>query len=129
MGVLLMITPPCVTGHWAGKMDVLLNNEEQWYIRWLLSEHPTSRIDNYNGLRGISCPAAREKMAINPYGDVLSCPLIQIGYGNITDDRLINIQKKMLEDPFYLKRFSDGCLPSNNLDFIKKRLVNFRDIK
>ena len=129
MGVLLMITPPCVTGHWAGKMNVLLNDEEQWYIRWLLSKYPIARIDNYNGLRRISCPAGREKMAINPYGDIVSCPLIQIIYGNITTDRLINVQNKILEDPFYLKGFSDGCLPSNDLDFIKERLIGYRDIK
>lgn len=127
MGVLLMITPPCVTGHWAGKMDVLLNDEEQWYIRWLLSRYPATRIDNYNGLRRISCPAAREKMAINPYGDVVSCPLIQIVYGNVTNESLLSIQSKMLEDPFYLKGLSDGCLPSHDLDFIEKRLLDFRD--
>ena len=129
MGVLLMITPPCVTGHWAGKMDVLLNDEEQWYIRWILSKYPMTRIDNYNGLRKISCPAAREKMALNPYGDVVSCPLIQIIYGNITADSLISIQKKMLEDPFYLKGLSDGCLPSHDHDFIKKRLIKQRDAR
>lgn len=125
--VLLMITPPCVTGYWAGKMDVLLNEKEQWYIRWILSRYPMTRIDNYNGLRKISCPAAREKMAVNPYGDIVSCPLIQIVYGNILSDRLVDIQKKMLEDSYYLKGLSDGCLPSHDLEFIRDRLVGFRD--
>ena len=129
MDVLLMITPPCVTGHWAGKMEVLLNDEEQWYIRWILSNYSMTRIDNYNGLRKISCPAAREKMAINPYGDVVSCPLIQIVYGNVLSDSLRTIQNRMLEDPYYLKGLSDGCLPSHDHDFIRDRLVNIRDIK
>lgn len=129
MDVLLMITPPCVTGHWAGKMDVLLNDEEQWYIRWILSTYPMTRIDNYNGLRKISCPAAREKMALNPYGDVVSCPLIQIVYGNVLSERLKNIQAIMLKDPYYLKGLSDGCLPSHDHDFIRDRLVNYRDAK
>lgn len=128
-GVLLMITPPCVTGHWAGRMDVLLNDEEQWFIRWVLSKYPMTRIDNYNGLRRISCPAAREKMALNPYGDVVSCPLIQIVYGNVLSDRLVAIQGKMLEDPYYLKSLSDGCLPSHDRDFIRDRLVNYRDVE
>ncbi|MDP3791599.1 MAG: radical SAM protein [Candidatus Omnitrophota bacterium] len=127
--VLLMITPPCVTGHWAGKMEVLLNKDEQWYIRWVLSTHAMTRIDNYNGLRRISCPAAREKMAVNPYGDVTSCPLIQIIYGNVLSDRLVDIQKNMLKDQYYLKGFKDGCLPSHNLEFIRDRLINFRDLK
>lgn len=127
MGVMLMITPPCVTGHWAGKMDVLLNEEEQWYIKWILGMYPHTRIDNYNGLKKISCPAAREKMAINPYGDVVSCPLIQIVYGNVTSESLISIQRKMLKDHFYLKGLRDGCLPSHDMDFITERLVNYRD--
>jgi len=127
--VLLMITPPCVTGHWSGKMDVLLNDEEQWYIRWILSAYPMTRIDNYNGLRRISCPAAREKIAINPYGDIVSCPLIQIVYGNVLSNRLVDIQKKMLEDPYYLKGLKDGCLPSHDREFIRDRLLNYRDVK
>lgn len=129
MNVLLMITPPCVTGHWAGKMEVLLNDEEQWYIRWILSTFPMTRIDNYNGLRKISCPAAREKMALNPYGDVVSCPLIQIVYGNVLSENLKDIQAKMLTDAYYLKGLSDGCLPSHDHDFIRDRLVNYRDVK
>lgn len=127
MGVMLMITPPCVTGHWAGKMEVLLDEKEQWYIRWILSKYRHTRIDNYNGLRKISCPAAREKMAVNPYGDVVSCPLIQIVYGNVTHESLKSIQLKMLADRFYLKELSDGCLPSHDMDFIKERLVAGRD--
>lgn len=127
MGVLLMITPPCVTGRWAGKFDVLLNEEEKWYLRWILARHPWARLDNYNGLRKLSCPAAREKMAVNPYGDVVSCPLIQIAYGNVVQEPLADIQARMLQDPFYLKDLSDGCLPSHDLNFIQERLVEGRD--
>lgn len=127
MGVMLMITPPCVTGRWAGKFDVLLNEEEKWYLRWILARHNWTRLDNYNGLKKLSCPAAREKMALNPYGDVVSCPLIQIVYGNVTRDRLADIQARMLEDPFYHKDLRDGCLPSHDLNFIQERLVEGRD--
>ncbi|MEW5758305.1 MAG: radical SAM protein [Candidatus Omnitrophota bacterium] len=127
LGVLLMITPPCVTGHWRGKLEVLLNEEEKWYIRWLLSMFKNTRIDNYNGLKKISCPAGREKLAVNPYGDVVSCPLIQIVYGNIKNDTLVSIQKKILKDKFYLKGFDDGCLPSHDINFINERLINYRD--
>lgn len=123
MGVMLMMTPPCVTGNWAGKLDVLLNPEEQWYVKWLLARYPHTRIDNYNGLKTICCPAAREKMAINPYGDVVSCPLIQIVYGNATRTPLAEIQREMLKDPFYHKGLSDGCLPSHDHDFIRQRLT------
>lgn len=122
MEVMLMITPPCVTGNWAGKLDILLNDEEQWYIKWILARFSHTRIDNYNGLRTICCPAAREKMAINPYGDVVSCPLIQIVYGNTTETSLKKIQDQMLKDPFYHKKLTDGCLPSHDMDFIRERL-------
>ena len=127
MSVMLMITPPCVTGNWSGKLDVLLNEDEKWYVRWILSSFPETRLDNYNGLKGLSCPAAREKMAVNPYGDVVSCPLIQIVYGNVNSDRLKTIQEKMLKDPFYFKNLRDGCLPSHDMDFINERLVKERD--
>ena len=128
MGVMLMITPPCVTGHWAGRLDVLLTEEERWYIKWILSRYPHTRIDNYNGLRRLACPAAREKMALNPYGDVVSCPLIQIVYGNVRESKLRDIQASMLEDHYYFMDHSDGCPPSSDMNFIQDRLVNNRDV-
>ncbi len=35
------------------------------------------------GRNKIGCPAGMEKIYITPYGDVIPCPFIHIGFGNI----------------------------------------------
>lgn len=123
-GVILQITPPCVTGAWKNKTDILLSKNERLYLRWLLAKHSHARMDTYSGYKGIRCPAAREKIGIHPYGNVVSCPLIQIIYGNIKDDSLENIRKKMLENPYYHVVSREGCLPSFNQEFIDKYMLD-----
>jgi len=123
-GVMLQITPPCVTGAWKNKIDILLSKNERLYLRWLLAKYSHARMDTYSGYKGIRCPAAREKVGVHPYGDVVSCPLIQIVYGNIKDDSLENIRKKMLENPYYHVVSREGCLPSFNGEFIDKYMLD-----
>jgi MoaA/NifB/PqqE/SkfB family radical SAM enzyme len=118
--VILQITPPCVTGAWKNRLDILLSKEERIYLRWLLARYPHSRMDTYSSYFGIRCPAAREKICIQPYGDVVPCSLIQIVYGNIKTQELEKIRKKMLENPYYHLISKEGCLPSFNKDFIEK---------
>lgn len=123
-GVILQITPPCVTGAWKNKLDILLNKEERLYLRWLLAKYPHGRMDTYSSYFGIRCPAAREKIGIHPYGDITSCPLIQLIYGNIKNEELSKIREKMLENPYYHVVSREGCLPAFNRDFINKYLLN-----
>ena len=123
-GVLLQITPPCVTGAWKNKKDILLDKEERLYLRWLLAKYPHARMDTYSSYSGIRCPAAREKIGVQPYGDVVSCPLIQIVYGNIRKEKLEDIRKKMLQNPYYYVVSREGCLPSFNKEFIDKYMLD-----
>jgi len=122
--VILQITPPCVTGAWKNRLDILLNQKERLYLRWLLAKYAYARMDTYSSYKGIRCPAAREKIGIHPYGDVVSCPLIQIIYGNIKNDSLKNIRKKMLRNPYYFVVSREGCLPSFNREFIDKYMLD-----
>ena len=63
-------------------------------------------------------------MGVQPYGDVVSCPLIQIVYGNVRDQSLVQIREKMLENPYYYEVSREGCLPSFNNDFIDKYMID-----
>jgi len=128
-GVILQITPPCVTGAWKNRLDILLTSRERVYLRWLLSKYPHSRMDTYSSYFGIRCPAAREKIGIHPYGDVVSCPLIQIIYGNIKDKDLKTIREKMFKNPYYFMVSREGCLPSFNREFIKEYMLDKNKIE
>jgi len=122
--VILQITPPCVTGAWKNKLDILLSKKERIYLRWLLAKNSHGRMDTYSSYFGIRCPAAREKVGIQPYGDVVSCPLIQIVYGNIKNEELKKIRERMLKNPYYHMVSREGCLPSFNRDFIDKYMLD-----
>ena len=121
-GALLQITPPCVMGRWDKKTQILLNEKEKEYFKKLLT-FPHVRTDTYSSFLKVGCPAGREKLAVNPYGDVLPCSLIQIPYGNIRQKTLVQIQKRMLVDPFYhIEGGVLSCLPSFNRPFIERYL-------
>lgn len=121
-GAILQITPPCMMGRWSKKKEILLDDKEKEYFKRLLTK-PWARTDTYSSFLRIGCPAVKEKFAVNPYGDVLPCSLIQISYGNIRQESLEEIHKKMQADPFYHgKGGVFTCLPSFSRKFIKERL-------
>lgn len=122
-GCMLQITPCCLTGAFKGRLDKMLTEEGKFYFHWLLAQSSNNRSDLYSSLTKIKCPAAREKIGLQPYGDVVSCPLIQIKYGNVRKQSLEEIQRVMLEDPYYNLKQSQGCLPAMSETFIQERLM------
>jgi MoaA/NifB/PqqE/SkfB family radical SAM enzyme len=101
----------------------MLTEETKLYFFWLLSKSWNNRTDMYSSLTVIKCPAAREKIGLQPYGDVVSCPLIQISYGNIREKSLREIQSEMLKNPFYNNNVQN-CLPAMSEPFIREYLVD-----
>jgi MoaA/NifB/PqqE/SkfB family radical SAM enzyme len=124
LGCLLQITPCCLTGGFKNRLDLLLTEEAKLYFFWLLSKTWNNRSDMYSSLTIIKCPAAREKIGLQPYGDVVSCPLIQIKYGNIRQKSLEDIQSEMLKNPYYHLNKMQGCLPAMSESFIREYLLD-----
>lgn len=121
-GVFLQITPPCVIGRWSKRKEILLDEKEKDYFKKILSFSHV-RTDTFSSYWKVGCPAAKEKLAVTPYGDILPCSLIQISYGNVRQQSLEKIWQKMLANRFYHR--ADGvlsCLPSFNRQFIDKYL-------
>lgn len=124
LGCLLQITPCCLTGAFKNRLDQMLTEEAKLYFFWLLSKSWNNRSDMYSSLTAIKCPAAREKIGLQPYGDVVSCPLIQLRYGNIREKSLREIQNEMLKNPYYHLKKTQGCLPAMSESFIKEYLMD-----
>jgi MoaA/NifB/PqqE/SkfB family radical SAM enzyme len=61
---------------------------------------------NFSGRR--ECPAGKERIHITAYGDVLTCPLVQISYGNVLEEPLKDIYKRMCAMD-HIKRYSAMC--------------------
>ena len=124
LGCLLQITPCCLTGALKNRTDMMMTPETRLYFHWLLSKSRNNRSDLYSSLTNIKCPAAREKIGLQPYGDVVSCPLIQIKYGNVREKSLHAIRQEMLKNPFYSLKQTQGCLPAMSEDFIREYLID-----
>jgi len=116
----LQVTPPCLTGSWQGKLDILLSDEERLFHQWFLGL-PHVRSDIFSGIRMISCSAGREKLAVTPYGDVMPCSLIQFPYGNVREQSLQEIWNRVLDEPWYQAEHacSLGCPTSFDEAFIQ----------
>jgi len=68
------------------------------------------------------CLAARERLYINPCGDVFPCDFIQRSYGNVKNESLVNIWYRMLNTyPFNQKNFA--CLSAFDKEFINNFYV------
>lgn len=115
------ITPATavLSGRWAGQSKYLLDDAEWKETRQLLDKYPQMRFDwsiNYS-LKN-ECPGGREKVSIGVYGDVLGCPGNPISFGNVREESLKNIWKRMHNFVPFKKR-SPICLISEDINYIK----------
>lgn len=63
------------------------------------------------------CPAGKEKVGITMYGDVIPCSYNPIGFGNVFNEPLKDIIKRMGKFSQFKKDFS-GCLCSEDESYI-----------
>lgn len=113
------INIPQPVGNWDGRTDLLLSNKNINYLRKLHEKHVNIRRDLYQHFGTSGCPAVKESLYLNVYGDVFPCVFMHIAIGNIKDYNLKDIRKNALS----LKEFAvfDGeCLMGEQRQFIKK---------
>jgi len=116
LGVTLTINLPCGVGSWS-EDNVLLTASELEVHRNLLKE-PNVRWEGLSNYRRPGCPAGIEKLYISPSGDVMPCPFIHIGFGNLKQERLDQVWNRMLTDsPF--NRVHDRCLVAEDHDVME----------
>ena len=72
---------------------------------------------NFTGKRG--CPGGTERIHITGYGDVITCPLVQVSYGNILEEPLEVIFKRMNSAPF-LKKYNNLCKQAFDKEYYEK---------
>lgn len=105
-------------GFWRGKLNNLITAEDRQYLLQLLEEYPYSKTDFETNYFIKGCGAIKEKVYISAYGDVMPCPFIHIGFGNILTDDFEDIRDRAFQYR-YLKPYHKQCLAAEDLDFIK----------
>ncbi len=118
----------CVSGNWANSKDVLLTPEEWQEVQTYMRANPCIRSDwTINFSLKTECPGGREKLNISPYGDITGCGMNYVSFGNIRQEPLEIIWKRMGQFPAFKKRSKD-CLIGADKNYIEKYIKPLSDM-
>ncbi len=97
-GAVLNLTIPTPQGRWEGNEDVVLDASDRLRLEAAL-KRPNVRtdVDSTYGRRG--CPAAVEKISVDPYGNVRPCPLLPAVWGSVRTESLASVWSRMRSQP------------------------------
>jgi MoaA/NifB/PqqE/SkfB family radical SAM enzyme len=87
------------SGRWASRPEYLFDDgSDRELLNHMLRLNPHLHTDH----DFMGCPAAIRKVYVTPYGDVIPCPFIHVSYGNVLDEPLSEIRKRMVDHfPFW----------------------------
>jgi len=118
--VFALLNPISSSGAKAGNADNSIADKKKEYYQLL--KLGRVRADTMLNFRGaIGCPAGVERLYITPYAEVMTCPHVQISYGNIRKEPLKRIYKRISNFPF-LKNFERDCRHVFNKDYIERMM-------
>lgn len=113
----------CPTGNWAGAREMLLTPEDWAEVDRFMAENPYVRSDwTINFSMRKECPGGREKICISPYGDVMGCGMNFVSLGNVRDEPLETIWKRMCAWGPFRKR-SRRCLIALDEGYLEEYLL------
>ena len=119
--IMLIMNVPIPLGEWSGNKDMMLSPDDQVYLRYLTETHPNVRLDLESNFFSYGCPAFKERLYLSPYGDVLGCTFLQIGFGNLRDMPVSAIRDKGMSTPPF-NRYLPQCPAGEDSDFYNRYL-------
>lgn len=119
VGVVMMLAK--ATGSWEGNKSVLLNPDDLAHLRTIEKQyHAFTHLVPAYGL-DLGCIAVKRMVSITRYGDLMPCPWIHIGMGNIFNEPLKDILARSMSIKFFGNR-QDTCLGSVEGEFMEDYL-------
>ncbi len=113
------VNTPQPIGNWDGRDDLILTKENFRYINDLHKNNYRIRRDLYYHMGRAGCPAVKESMYMNNYGDICPCVFMHISVGNIRDHRLRDIRCNAMSVNEF-REYKTVCLAGEDRGFIKK---------
>lgn len=128
LGLELNILFASPVGRWTGETDKLLSAEDWGRVQRDILSRSHVRWEGYSSYFKKCCAAGREKIHVTAYGDVIPCDFIQISFGNIREEPLDIIWRRMMEvKPF--RELQPVCICSLDREFIKEYLFPLEEFK
>ncbi len=107
----------------AAENEPLVSDEEHQALVDLLQSHPRLTFDwALSYFLKPRCPAGKEKIGITCFGDIIGCSLNPISFGNVTEEPVEKIWKRMGRFS-QIKVDSDRCLTAGNRYYISTFIV------
>ncbi|MBN1818516.1 MAG: radical SAM protein [Sedimentisphaerales bacterium] len=113
------INIPHPVGNWDGRMDLILTDENFKYINNLHKKNPRVRRDLYPHIGRSGCPAGKELLYMNVYGDIFPCVFMHISIGNILKHSLKDIRRNALSVREFAE-YMPKCIAGEDREFIRK---------
>jgi len=113
----LSILPLCLSG--SSDAGLLDENSIRYLDELARRDYVLMDTKNYSQ---VMCPAAREDLLVNNFGDVQPCPFIPISFGNVRNNSLKSIFMRMQKHPMFRPR-RNVCMPARDRQFIAEYLM------
>lgn len=113
------INIPQPVGNWDGRIDLILTEDNFEYLNSLHRKNPRIRRDLYPHIGRSGCPAGKESLYMNVYGDIFPCVYMHISIGNLREHTLKDIRRNALS----VREFADylpRCIAGEDREFIRK---------
>jgi MoaA/NifB/PqqE/SkfB family radical SAM enzyme len=116
--VFVLLNPISSSGKKSGDFkDSIAAKKSEYYKLFNDSNVRADTLFNFRG--GSGCPAGVERIYLTPYGEVMTCPHVQVSYGNVLEEPLEKIYNRISNFP-YLKKFEKDCRHVWNNEYIEK---------
>ncbi len=112
-----VVSIPCPSGNWRGADDMLLGDRERVRLDELLARFKGFRRDFHSNYSKLGCSASTEKLYVTPFGDVIPCPFIHVSFGNVKDEPLEVIRRRMMSYDRFTE-YAPHCLAGEDGAFI-----------
>lgn len=114
--ILLHVNLPALFGGWKGRDDLFFSEEDKAKARKLFKGKYIRSCEMSSYFRS-ACRSGLEKLHITAYGDVMPCTFIPISFGNILEEGLSVIRKRIFKFPFIVMH-NEMCIPSTNREYL-----------
>lgn len=115
------------SGNWQGHLDVVVTDEDRQHLIELRKKYGNLNRDLWNPFdknnEGVLGCQTISKLYVAPNGDIFPCSFLHIKIGNVYEQSL----KEIIDFGYnikYFREYHEKCLAGEDLDFIKKYMVN-----
>lgn len=117
--VFLLLNTASSVGKWQGKNEAKMVEKDKVLFEEFMRDANVRSDTSFNFSGRSGCPAGKERIHITAYGDVITCPLVQVSYGNVLEEPLKKIFER-INSMAFIKKYSKLCKHSFDNEYYQQ---------